>query len=71
MARFLGLLIATIALIGGGVLFYLLSVGGVLFGGQSPANDLGVYGVTVTMVMLGIGAWLLRTARIRNAPPQA
>ena len=71
MARFLGLLIATIALVGSAALFFLLAVGGLLFGGPSPANDLGVYAVTITLLMLGIGAWLLRMARIRNAPPQA
>jgi hypothetical protein len=69
MARFLGLLVTSIVLAGAGVLFYLVAVGGLMFGGKSPPNDLGVYAVTVTLVMLGVATFLLRMARLRNAPP--
>lgn len=41
-----------------GVLFYLLSVAGVLFSEATPAGDIGVISVTLVFVALGLlGVW--------------
>ena len=58
-----GLLISSWVLIIGAILFYLLSVGGILWGGKSPPADLGVYSVTVILLFFGIGGLLLHWAR--------
>ncbi|MBI2078517.1 MAG: hypothetical protein HYT80_09150 [Euryarchaeota archaeon] len=69
MPRFPGLLYTATALVGVAVLFYALSVGGLLFGGASSYNDLGVYAVTVTLLMLGLGTFLLRWAKMNEPGP--
>ncbi|HLE47029.1 MAG TPA: hypothetical protein VI818_01935 [Candidatus Thermoplasmatota archaeon] len=69
MARFPGLLYTGLGLVGVAVLFYILSVGGILFGGASAYNDLGVYAVTVTLLMLGLGTFLLRWAKMNEPGP--
>jgi hypothetical protein len=58
-----GLLISSWVLIAAAVLFYVLSVSGLMFGGPSPANDLGVYSVTIILLLFGIGGLLLRWSR--------
>ena len=58
-----GLLISSWVLILGAILFYLLSVGGILWGGPSPPADLGVYAVTIILLLFGIGGLLLRWSR--------
>lgn len=58
-----GLLISSWVLIIGAVLFYILSVSGLLFGGASSPADLGVYAVTVVLLLFGVGGLLLRWAR--------
>lgn len=63
MAHARGLLISSWVLIIGAVLFYALSVGGLLFGGASAPNDLGVYGVTMILLLFGLGGLLLRWSR--------
>lgn len=69
MPRFPGLLYSAVALAAFAILFYLLSVGGLLFGGASRFNDLGVYAVTITLLMLGIGIFLLRWAKMNEPGP--
>lgn len=61
------LFVTSWVLIGAAVLFYLLSVGGLLFGGASAPNDLGVYAVTIVLLLFGVGGLLLRWARGRPA----
>lgn len=68
MAQQRGLLILTIVFLAAGVGFYLASVGGILFGGPSKTDDLGVYSVTIVLLMFGLGTYLLRRARL--ASPQ-
>jgi Zn-dependent protease with chaperone function len=58
-----GLLISSWVLIGGALLFYLLSVTGFLFGGPSSPADLGVYSVTIMLLLFGVGGLLLRWSR--------
>ena len=58
-----GLLISSWVLIIGAILFYTLSVGGLLWGGRSPPADLGVYAVTIILLFFGIGGLLLRWSR--------
>jgi hypothetical protein len=58
-----GLLISSWVLIVSAVLFYLLSVGGILFGDSSSPSDLGVYSVTIVLLLFGVGGLLLRWTR--------
>lgn len=58
-----GLLISSWVLIVSAVLFYLLSVGGILFGDTSSPADLGVYAVTIILLLFGVGGLLLRWSR--------
>ena len=58
-----GLLISSWVLIVSAVLFYVLSVAGLLFGGPSRIDDLGVYSVTIILLFFGIGGLLLRWSR--------
>lgn len=68
MAQQAGLLALTIAFLVAAVVFYAASVGGLLFGGPSSPSDLGVYAVTVVLVMFGLGTFLLRKARLSAKP---
>ena len=63
MANQRGLLITSWVLILAGILFYILAVAGLFFGGKSPPLDLGVYSVTIVLVLFGIGGLLLRWSR--------
>lgn len=58
-----GLLISSWVLIVSAVLFYALSVGGLLFGDASSPADLGVYSVTIILLVFGVGGLLLRWSR--------
>ena len=63
MATQRGLLITSWILIVSAVLFYILSVSGLLFGGPSSPADLGVYSVTIILLLFGLGGLLLRWSR--------
>ena len=58
-----GLLISSWVLIIGAILFYALSVAGILFGDSSSPADLGVYAVTIILLLFGVGGLLLRWSR--------
>ena len=58
-----GLLISSWVLIVSAVVFYILSVAGLLFGDASAPADLGVYAVTIILLLFGVGGLLLRWSR--------
>lgn len=63
-----GLLVVAIAFLVSALAFYAMAVGGVLFGGPSAMDDLGVYAVTVVLFMFGVGTFLLRKSRLAAKP---
>lgn len=65
-----GLFWTAVGLIGAGVLFYVLSVAGVMWGDPSSPSDIGLYSVTAVLVLFGLGAWILRWARLHPGPTE-
>lgn len=70
MPRYPGLLIASWALLGGGVLFFVTSVAGLLWPQRTPPSDLGLYAVTVTAVGLGLSGLALRWSKLHPPAPE-
>ena len=68
MARYAGLLVTSLVLLFGGVLFYILSVAGAFWPKPTPPTDLGLYTTTITLILLGVGGLLLRAAKLHPGP---
>ncbi len=63
-----GLLWSSVALLLGGVLFYVLSVSGLFWEKASSPTDLGTYAVSIILVAFGAAVLLLRYARLHPEP---
>ena len=67
MRAYPGLWWSSVALLVGGVAFFIASVAGVFWPKPTPIDDLGLYAVTVVMLGFGIAGMLLRAAKLH--PP--
>jgi hypothetical protein len=68
MTRYAGLLWTSLALLLAAVLFFALSVAGMFWAKATPLTDIGLYAVTITLVLFGLGGLFLRSAKIHPRP---
>lgn len=70
MPKHAGILYGSLALLLGGVLFYVLSVAGAYWPNPTPPDDVGLISVTTVLCGMGLAGLFLRWARQTTPGPQ-
>lgn len=68
MKPYPGLFWSSVGLIVAAALFFILSVSGLLWAKATPVSDVGLYAVTLTLLLFGAGGLMLRAAKLHPQP---